>query len=104
MIEDILELPKNGTAYKTGYRFYKSKICDYSKRHVYCCTGDKHPSEEQVKKLKAIEPCGGFGNITKPEHDFRLNNYEEGGFLDIQIQCSLFSDENKFPELFLRFR
>ena len=105
MIEDILKLPKNNTAYKTGHRFYKSRVCDQSKRHVYCCTGDQHPSEEQVKKLKAIEPCGDFGNkLTRPENDFGLDDYEEGDELDMQIQCSLFSDENKFPEPELRFR
>ena len=57
MINVLLKLSKNNLAYKTGFRFYKNRVCDISKRHVYCCNGDQHPSEEQVKKLKVTEPC-----------------------------------------------
>ena len=100
MFEDMNKLSKNGLAYQTGYRFLKNKVCDYSRRLVYCCTGDKHPSEEQVKKLKVIEPCGSFGNkLTRP-----YGNEDPFDELDMQIQCLSFSDENKFPEPELRFR
>ena len=54
MFEKMDILSKNGLAFKTGLRFFKNKVCDYSKRHVYCCNGDQHPSETQVKKLKVM--------------------------------------------------
>ena len=54
MIEDMLKLSRNNLVYNTGLRFFKNKVCDSSKRHVYCCAGDQHPSETQVKKLKVM--------------------------------------------------
>ena len=54
MFEKMDILSKNGLAFKTGLRFFKNMVCDYSKRHVYCCNGDQHPSETQVKKLKVM--------------------------------------------------
>ena len=61
MFEDLVKLSKNGNKegifFKTGHRFFNSKVCDYSKKHVYCCTGDQYPSKEQVEELKAMEPC-----------------------------------------------
>ena len=56
MIEDLLKLSRNNLVYNTGLRFFKNKVCDNSKRHVYCCTGGQPPSAGQVKKLKVIEP------------------------------------------------
>ena len=59
MFEDLDKLSsyKEGLFFKTGLKFFNSKRCDYSKRHVYCCTGGQYPSKEQVEKLKVMEPC-----------------------------------------------
>lgn len=80
MFEKMGILSKNGLAFKTGLRFFKNRVCDYSKRHVYCCTGDQHPSETLVKKLKSIEPCvepisttpGGIQNLNSKSNATRL--------------------------------
>jgi len=48
---------QGGPVFKTGLRFFNNKVCDYNKKHVYCCNGNQHPSDEQVEKLKVTEPC-----------------------------------------------
>lgn len=62
MLDDLTHLAnidgnQEGPVFKTGLRFFNNKVCDYNKRHVYCCNNNQHPSDEQVEKLKVMEPC-----------------------------------------------
>ena len=62
MLEDLTRIAniddnQEGPVFKTGLRFFNSKVCDYNKKYVYCCNGNQHPSDEQVEKLKVMNPC-----------------------------------------------
>ena len=67
MLDDLTHLAnidgnQEGPVFKTGLRFFNNKVCDYNKRHVYCCNNNQHPSDEQVEKL--VSRCNRITNLS----------------------------------------